>query len=230
MNWLPLFALVISTSLFAQVATPAQPLPGRTSGNPIPLPTSMAHIGPEMSTMLSQLERITQQTTMDLGKLSIRKWKTASNYKEQAQHDVNSVQANVTGTLPGLIAQVRAAPDNTATLFKLYRNVDALLDVVRGLGESAGAFGPKSEYEDLQNDIQNLSSVRGNLASQIEAVASAKETEFRQMRAQLAQAQANTNTAVPKKIIIDDNEPPKHTVKKKKAPVKKTTPPENPKQ
>jgi hypothetical protein len=169
-----------------------------------------------MSMMLSQLERTAQQTSMDVGNLSVNKWKTDSAFKGHAQHDVISVQANVTGTLPALVSQVRANPDNTAILFKLYRNVDALLEVVRGLAESAGAFGSKSEFQDLQSDSQNLASVRGSLASQLDTVATAKESELTRMRAQLAQAHAAAATAPPKKVIVDDNEPPKKIVKKKK--------------
>jgi hypothetical protein len=220
-----LFVVVASFACPAQVAQPAQPMPSRTPGTQVAVPASMSPLGPEMSMMLSQLERTAQQTAMDVGKLSVNKWKADSAFKNEAQHDVNSVQANVTGTLPGLVSQVRANPDNTATLFKLYRNVDALLEVVRGLAESAWAFGPKSEFQDLQSDSQNLASVRGSLASQLDAVATAKESELMRMKTQLAQAHAAAASAAPpKKVIVDDNEPPKKTVKKKK-PSAATTPP-----
>jgi hypothetical protein len=217
MKRLPLLLILpwICSSLFAQVAAPSQPQPGRTTSAGVSAPASMAHVGPEVNAMLSQLETAAQRTSMDVGKLSIRKWKTESAYKDQAEHDVNSVQANVSSTLPGIIAEVRTAPDNTANLFKLYRNVDALLDVVRGLAESAGAFGPKSQFEDLRNDSRNLAAVRGSLASQIETIAAAKETEIRQMRAQLAQA-ASAPPPAPKKVIVDDDEVPKHPTKRKK--------------
>jgi hypothetical protein len=220
---LGIFLYVCSSLASGQVANPT-PIPGRTSGIPAGAPSSMAHIGPEMSLMLSQLERTAQQTTTDVGRLSIKKWKTDSGFKEQALHDANSVQVNVTSTLPTLISQVRAAPDNTATLFKLYRNVDALLEVVRGLAESAGAFGPKSEYEPLQTDSQNLSSIRGSLASQVDTIATAKESELNRMKAQLAQAQAATTTSTsPKKVIVDDNEPAHKKVIKKKKPTAKAS-------
>jgi hypothetical protein len=230
-----IFAFILSIVALgcACLAQVAQPMPSRTSGSQVAVPASMTPLGPEMSTMLSQLERTAQQTSMDVGRLSINKWKTESAFKGQMQHDVNSVQANVTGTLPGLVSQVRTAPDNTVVLFKLYRNVDALLEVVRGLAESAGAFGSKNEFQDLQNDAQNLASVRGSLASQLDTVAAAKESELTRMRAQLAQAHAATAAAPPKKIIVDDNEPPKKVVKKKKPatkpsgtqPQENTTPP-----
>jgi hypothetical protein len=219
-----LFVILACVAGLAQVSQPPQPIPSRTPGTQVAVPSSMAPLGPEMSMMLTQLDRVTQQTAMDVGKLSVNKWKTDSAFKGQAQHDVNSVQSNITGTLPNLVSQVRANPDNTAILFKLYRDVDALLEVVRGLAESAGAFGPKSEFQDLQTDSQNLASVRGSLASQLDAVATAKESELTRVKSQLAQAHAATAAAPPKKVIVDDNEPPKKTVKKKK-PAASTTKP-----
>ncbi len=189
----------------------------------VAVPASMTPLGPEMSGMLSQLDRTTQQTAMDVGKLSVNKWKADSAFKRQVEHDVNSIQTNITGTLPGLVSQVRTNPDNTVTLFKLYRNVDALLEVLRGLTESAGAFGPKSEFQNLQSDAQDLASVRGSLASQLDAVASAKESELTRVKAQLAQAHPASAT-LPKKVIVDDNAPPQKSVKKKK-PAAATTKP-----
>lgn len=212
----------------AQVAQPAQPVPDRARVSSSTSPASMVPVGPEMNAMLSQLERTTHNISMDVGSLSVRKWKLDSTAKDQVQHDISSVQSNISSTLPGLVSQIRSTPDNTPALFKLYRNVDALLEVVRGITESAGAFGPKSEFDTLQSDSQNLASVRSSLATQIDQVATAKEASITRMRAQLAQAQAAA-AAPSKKIIVDDNESPKKTVKKKK-PASTTTPPKNPSQ
>ncbi len=217
--------LFVIVACFACLAQVAQPNPSRTSGTQVAVPASMTPLGPEMNSMLSQLDRVTQQTVMDVGKLSVNKWKADSAFKGQAQHDITSVQTNITGTLPGLVSQVRANPDNTVVLFKLYRNVDALLEVLRGLAESAGAFGSKTEFRDMQDDTQNLASVRGSLASQLDAVASAKESELTRVKAQLAQAHAATSTTLPKKVIVDDNAPPQKTVKKKKPSTTSTKPP-----
>ncbi len=212
--------MVLVLLLFASAVTlaqVAQPAPSRAPAPPVAAPSSMPVIGPEMNATLSQLEQTAQQTSADLGNLSVRKWKTESAVKEQTQHDINSVQSNVSGALPTLVAQVRSAPDSVVSLFNLYRNVDALLDVVRGLTESAGAFGSKSEFETLRSDSRNLDSVRASLASQLSATATATESTLTRMRAELAQARAAAAPAPPpKKVIIDDNEPAKKPVRKKK--------------
>ncbi|HYG98901.1 MAG TPA: hypothetical protein VD837_07205 [Terriglobales bacterium] len=203
------------TSANAQIATP-QPAPGRSSA-PVSAPAQMPSIGIELNSALSQLEQTAQQIVLDVGQLNIKKWKADSRYKEQSQHDADSIQANVTGTLPGIVSQVRTNPENVATMFKLYRNVDALYDVLRTLAESAGAFGPKDDYEVLAADTARLASVRGSLASQLDFAASAKEAEVSRLRTIVAQAQAARAAEPPKKIIVDDTEPKKPVRRKKPA-------------
>jgi hypothetical protein len=208
---------VSSVGATAQVANPAQPMPSRSpSVAPVAAPSQMRPVGAELNFLLSQLEQTTQQTASDVTRLTIKKWKTDSQYKEQSQHDADSIQSNVTGTLPALVSQVRNSPDNLASLFKLYRNVDALWDVLRSLTESAGAFGQKGEYQTLENDARNLASVRSSLANQLDTIASAQQSEISRLRTLVAQASA-APPPPPKKIVVDDNEPPKKPVRKKKA-------------
>jgi hypothetical protein len=213
----------------AQIANPAQPIPGRTPATAaIATPAQMRPVGAELNAALTQLETAAQRTSNDIGRLSIRKWKADSAYKEQSQHDADSIQANTSGMLAQLVAQVRANPDNVATFFKLYRNVDAFYDVLKTLTESAGAFGPKKEYEALDTDSRAIANSRNTLAMQLDALASNKEAEISLLRTQVAQARAAAaaSTVPPKKIIIDDTEPAKKVVKKKvvKHPVKKEEP------
>lgn len=220
------------TTAQAQVANP-QPMPSRNA--PVSAPTQMTPIGVELNSTLSQLEQAAQQMATDVSRLNIKKWKTDSRYKEQSQHDADSIQSNVTGSLTGLLSQVRANPANVASMFKLYRNVDALYDVSRTLAESAGAFGPKDDYELLANDVSRLGSARGSLATQLDNIASAKENEIHQLRIIVAQAQAAKAAEPPKKIVVDDTEPVKKPVRKKKVVPKKpeaaagtaTTPPKS---
>lgn len=216
-------AFLFGAYAIAQVANSAQPMPGRPSpAAPVRAPAQMTPIGVELNNALVQLDQAAHQASSDVGRLSIRKWKTDSAYKDQSQHDADTIQRNVSGMLAQLMAQVRSNPDNVANLFKLYRNVDALYDVLKTLAESAAAFGPKSEYEALSNDAQNLQQARNGLAGQLDSLAVNKEAELSQLRAQVAQARAVATP--PKKIIVDDNEPPKKNVKKKKPAAKPATP------
>jgi hypothetical protein len=218
------FVLIAFLSGACALAQVAEPIPSRpATSSPVGAPAQMTRLGAELNYALGQLEQAAQQTSNDVGQLSIKKWKTDSAYKQQSQHDAATIQENVRGMLAQLLAQVRSNPDNVATVFKLYRNVDALYDVVKTLAESAGAFGPKDEFEMMRNDAQSLQQARNTLAGQLDALAVNKEAELSQLRIQVAQARAAAAAAPPKKIIVDDNEPTKKKVVKKKKPAAKTT-------
>lgn len=126
------------------------------------------------------------------------------------------------------MTQVRNAPEDLPSTFKLYRNLDALYDVLGSVAESTGAFGPKDDFQALSNDLNSFEGTRKALAERIESLASAKESEIVRLRTDLKTAQAAIPVAPPKKIVIDDTETPKKPPVKKKPAAKKpatTTPP-----
>lgn len=208
-HWVLPFLIATAT---AQVA----PAPAPAASTPVPY-SSVS----ELNLMLSQLEQVSQTTQVDLAKLRIEKWKTDSSTKRSTQADVDSIERNLQMALPEIIGQVRAAPENLAAAFKLYRNLDALYDVFGPVVESAGAFGSKDEFQSTQNDLSDFERSRRALAERLETLANAKESELTHLRAQVHELQA---TAAPapapvKKVIVDDTAPPpKKTVKKKKVP------------
>jgi len=123
-----------------------------------------------------------------------------------------------------------SAEDMPAT-FKLYRNLDALYDVLGGVVESTGAFGPKDDFQALSNDLSNFEGTRKQLADRVNNLATSKEQEIVRLRADLKTAQAAIPVAPPKKTVVDDTEPAKKPVVKKKPVAKKpaaTTPPATP--
>jgi hypothetical protein len=202
-----IFCVVAAT---AQVASPpASPV----SGPPVPYASVS-----ELNLVLSQLEQIAQSTQADLAKLRIEKWKTDSNTKRGSQSDVESIQRNLQNALPEIIGQLRTSPENVAITFKLYRNLDALYDVLGPVVESAGAFGSKDEYQSVQNDFSSLERSRRSLAERMGTLAGAKEFELTQLRTQVHDLQAAaTLPASPKKTVVDDTAPPPKPTKKKLA-------------
>jgi len=107
-----------------------------------------------------------------------------------------------------MVAQVRASPQSLAAIFKLYRNLNALYDVLSALAESAGAFGPKADYGALAAHASSLDSLRRTMADYLESLAAARDAEIAGLRARAA-------TAPPGKIVIDQESPPKRSRKKK---------------
>jgi hypothetical protein len=182
--------------------------------------TSMTSILPD----LDRLQQAASQTNLDLGHMRIEKWKADNGSKQQAQANADSIQRNLTTALPGLISDVRSAPQDIGAEFRLYRNLDALYDVLASLTESTGAFGSKSDFATLAQQLSIFDSVRHNLGNSLEALATSTESEVVQLRAQVRTMQQVAAPAPPpKKVVVDDNEPAKKTAHKKKPPTKPAT-------
>lgn len=167
----------------------------------------------ELNQLISNLQQASQGAQDDLSRLRIEKWKTDSGTKRQTEADSQSILRNLENALPGMLTDLKNSPENLALTFKVYRNLDALYDVMTSVTESAGAFGGKEEYQSLSNDLGNLESSRRAFAERMDKLANAKENEIAQLRVDLQTARAATP---PKKVVVDDTQPePKKPVHKK---------------
>jgi hypothetical protein len=201
-------------------AAPAGAATNQQGGQPV----SYASVT-QLNGLLAQLEASSKDTQADLVKLRIEHWKTDTGSKKQALTWVDSIQRNLQGALPEIIAELRAAPEDLSATFKLYRNLDALYEVMGSVVEDTGAFGSKDDLQALSNDLNSFEGTRKQLAQRIESLSSAKEAEIVRLRADLKTAQAAIPVAPPTKIVVDDNEPPKKPVVKKKPVAKPPTTP-----
>lgn len=187
-------------------------------------PVSYASVT-QLNGMLAQLEATSKNTQADLVKLRVERWKTSTASKKDALAAVDSVQRNLQGTLPDVIAQLRASPEDLAATFKLYRNLDALCDVFGSLAEGAAQLGSKDEQQALGNDLEGFVSTRKQMAQRMESLSSTKEAELVRLRVALKTAQAAIPAAPPKITVVDDNPPAKKPAVKKKPVAKPTTTP-----
>jgi hypothetical protein len=217
-----------STPASSQDAAQAPPAPSPQPGTPV----SYASVS-QLNGILSQIESTSKDTQSDLQQLRIERWKTDKTTKAQALTNVDSIQRNLQAALPDIIAQLRAAPENVPDTFKLYRNLDALYDVLGNVVELTGAFGSRDDAQSLGNDLSAFEAARRQMADRIDNLSTAKEDEIVHLRNELRTAQAAVPVAPPKKVIVDDSEPPakKPAAKKKsaKSTKPKTSSPANPK-
>ena len=215
-------ALNLLFSFFAAILAYTQTAPATSPPNPPAAGSiSMTSILPD----LDRLQATAAQANHDLGYLRIEKWKADSDSKRQAQANADSIQRNLISALPGLIDGVRSSPQDVAAEFKLYRNLVALYDVFASLTETTGAFGPRSDYDTLAQQLNVIDSVRHDLGNALETLTSSTQSELTQLRTEvhtLQQAAANPPPP-PKKVVVDDNEPVKKTAHKKKTTTKPTT-------
>jgi len=200
---------------------------GQTAAAPPTAPSNAPAASAATTAVLGDLDRLqaaASQANLDLGHMRIEKWKADGSSKQQAQGNADSVQRNVTTALPALIGNVRSAPQDVNAQFKLYRNLNALYDVFASLTESAGAFGPRSDYDALSRQLGVIDSVRRNLGDELESLTSSTQLELSQLRTQVHTLKQQVAAAAtpPKKVIVDDNAPAK-TSSTHKAKPKSTT-------
>jgi hypothetical protein len=208
-----LAAVLFVAAAAAQTGAPPQSDAGsvsRTAPQPAPAPPDPT---------LAPLQQAAETTVGDLARVRIEKWKTDAASKQQLQGNADSVVRNLTSALPALIQQARNSPGTLGPTFKLYRNVNAVYEVLATLAESAGAFGPKTDFQALSADVAALDQARRALADRLEMSASSADSELTRLRAQSRALQAAAAAAAqpPKKIVVDDTEPEKKTTKKKPA-------------
>jgi len=188
-----------------------------------PPPQSATPAGAASVPILAELDRLqgaAAQTNLDIGHMRIEKWKADNASKQQAQGNADSIQRNLTSALPGLISSYRTDTQNLNAAFKLYRNLNALYDVMASFTEATGAFGPKNDYEALAQQLNVIDSVRRNLGESLDGLTSQTQSDLNQLRSQVhaLQQAAATPPTPPKKVVVDNADTPKKatTTHKKK--------------
>ena len=216
-----LLALISTSASFSQSGPPpVAPASAPQSSEPV----SYASLT-QLNGMLSQLEATSKTTQSDLVNLRVERWKVDNSYKKQALGNMDSIQRNLQNALPDMISQLRASPENLPATFKLYRNLDALYDVLGSVVEGVGAFGSKDNLQALSNDLNSFENTRKELADRIESLSTSKEAEITRLQTDLKTARAEIPATPPKKVVVDDNQPAKKPAAKRKTTKKPTPPP-----
>lgn len=155
--------------------------------------------------------------------LRIAHWKAPEDIRSTSEEDVASIQRDLGITLPPLLDQAQAAGSPGSPLspsFLVFRNIDALYDVVLRVTEMANLAGSASEAGQLENARAALESARAQLASSLLSAVSEQDAQIVRFRSERAAAVKAPPPAPPTKIVVDDGPQPavKHHVVKKKPP------------
>lgn len=216
--------LLFAAAALAQVGTNTQ---ARPMAPPPAGFTTAAPATPAADPVLMQLTQVAQAANADIARLRIDRWKTDGSSKQQAQNNADALQRNLQQALPGLVLAAQSAPADVGPKFKLYRNVDALYDVLTNLAQAASAFSKdEADSQSLARDAQQLDTVRHQLADRLEAMTTERDAEMANFRAAQQRA-ASAAAQPPKKIVIDDNESPKKPARKRVVKKKSATPAES---
>lgn len=149
--------------------------------------------------------------------LNISRWKAPGSVRQAAQEDIDSIQRDLGNTLPGLIAQADAAPAAVSPSFAVYRNLDALYDVLLRVSETANLAAPENESNAAAAALQRLESARSQLGDSILHNSQRNEAQLVALAASARSAQAAAPDARKGDNVIDDGPgkaPAKRTTKK----------------
>lgn len=187
-----------------------------------PAPTAAPVVPP--STIMQPALTDVQSTT---SALNISRWKAPGSVRQAVQEDIDSIQRDLGNTLPGLIAQADAAPAAVSPSFSLYRNIDALYDVLLRVSETANLAAPENEVNSVASSLQRLQSARAQLGDSILRNSQQNEAQLVALAA-AARAPKAAPDAHKGATVIDDGPgkaPTKRTSKKAaQKPAQKTAP------
>lgn len=209
----PTFA-VAQTAGDTSASAPASTAPNGTSSAVV---DALGALQPTMSSVSSAL------TSVD-----VHRWKVPGDVKDQTTADIQSIERDINGSLPGLIAQAQAAPGSVSPSFAVFRNIDALYDVLLRVSETATLAGSQQEANHLEAARADLQTRRRQLGDALLSSATAQDASVTQLRTSLdaaRQAAARQSAAAgPKKIVVDDGPSSAAKTAHKKRAVKPTAP------
>ncbi len=182
---LALLTLTLLGAVFPVYAQPAQ-APGATTvpavgAAPAPAGFQMASLRPALGNVQEAIAG-----------LSIAHWKAPAATRATIQQDVASMQRDLTITLPPLLAEADApAPNAPAALspsFAVFRNLDALYDVLLRVTETAALAGPTSDASSLEDARAGLEDGRAKLGAWLLQSIGAQDAQIARARATVAPA------------------------------------------
>ena len=174
--------------------------------------------GPAITGLRPALNQVSAAVT----DLRIGRWKAPEDIRSASEGDVNSIQRDLTVTLPPLLDQAQASSSSgpLAPSFAIFRNIDALYDVLLRITEMANLAGSSVEATRLEDARAALEAARAQLANSLLAAVANQDAQIAQLRARPVPT-AKAAAAAPAKIVVDDGPEPasKHRKKKPAAPV-----------
>jgi hypothetical protein len=177
-------------------------------------PTRPANASPPSSTLQPSLDVLKQA----ISEIRVDRWKASGAIRTEAQSNVGSIQRDLESTLPPLLGAADAAPESTAKVLPVYRNVDALYDVMLRLVAAGRLAAPSDQMSALDQALARLSDGRRSLGEQLQADADGQDRRVSRLEAALKAVPPPTPPVAP--VVC----PPTST-KKKARPVAKSKAP-----
>lgn len=177
---------------------------------------------PSLDSIMVEIQQVSQNANMDLGRLRIDRWKTDANQKATYQQMADSLRKNLSYAVPDLLVEVRTTQGSVSSTFKLYHNLNVVYEYLNTLVDGAGSLGKGEEYDPINKDAGDLDTARQHLSAYIEQAANTLEDKA---KAAATPPPAATPQPTPRKIVVDDSPTPKPgTTRKKKSSTPRPSP------
>lgn len=165
------------------------------------------------ATASSILSPALTQLRQSLSGLRLDKWKAPGPVREETNGNIGSITRDLDGTLPPLLATADAAPASVAHSMPVFRNVDALYDVLLRVVETADLSAPENDTNTLHQALASLDDARRTLGDTIQSSAVAQESQLAEIHNQQAAAPVST-----KENVVDDGVKSTHAAAHKRKP------------
>jgi hypothetical protein len=194
--------------------------PAAAQGNPAPAPAAAAPAaGPAPAVAgyaFANLRPALANVQNAISGLSISRWKAPSATRSATQQDVASMQRDLSATLPELMTQAEGASAALSPSFAVFRNIDALYDVLLRVTETAALAGPESDAGSLEEARAGLEDGRAKLGAWLLQSISAQDAQVAHLQAPAPRVAAAP--AAPGKIVVNDGPDGAKPRKKKPTP------------
>ena len=172
------------------------------------------------SAATDQLQPALVSLTQAVRLVRVDKWKAPGPVREDASRNLDSIERDLDGTLPGLIAATQTTPSMSAN-FAVYRNLEALYDVVLRVSLTAELAAPDVESEALDHALAQLESARKGLGETIAGSIEQQQQTIVQLQAASSRVAAPPPPPPTTTVVNDGPQPSTRTAakaaKKKKA-------------
>jgi hypothetical protein len=183
---------------------------------------------------IGDLRPILANVKTAVANLSVSRWKASNEIRTTTQQDVVSIQHDLDDILPDLLTQAEAPPKNGQTtlqpFFAVFRNLDALYDVLLRVSGTAAFAGTPGDAENTEDARAGLEQGRAKLGTWLLQSIGAQDAQVAHFLA--APPPPPAAPPPPPKVVINDGPTPPAPKTKKKKPAtpapQSSTPPSTP--
>jgi hypothetical protein len=156
--------------------------------------------------------------------VDLNRWKGSNTMRAEVDSNLASVQKDLQGTLPPLLAAADAAPLSASASMPVLLNMDALYNVLLRISINGNMAAPRDQAEALNGSLATLDGARRDLAERITKLAASQEKQLSVLQTTIQQ-QAAALTAAQQTIAGTNPATTTAPKPKKKKPAAKPAPP-----